>query len=242
MFRSTLRADRLVKIYIGERTPRNKPFLIQQSVLEHASAYFKKAFENEHKLGAAEAGTLSFPEDDTDAWIALLQWMLKHSLPDSWYAEPHPNVMTKVRCWALGEKYMIPEFQDLVMLELLATLNHNNSPGIEVVKVGFELTPPGCKLRVLLAEEVAAGLTVHKSLTYDELDMCDGVTGFAGEVGKAISLVHARELEKAISLVHRISRAEQRRGRAQDEASSSRWREFMVGGGPKEHWILRRQE
>ncbi|KAK4895441.1 hypothetical protein LTR27_006505 [Elasticomyces elasticus] len=78
-----------------------------------------------------------------------------------------------VRNWALGEKYQIPAFQDLIMVELLDSLEIEGLK-IETAKEAFTTTPPGSAMWGLMAEELAQKLS-YKNMKYEELDMFDGI-------------------------------------------------------------------
>jgi hypothetical protein len=87
----------------------------------------------------------------------LLLWIIERRLPDhdilipslakDKASEVHTTAdhMTCVRCWGLGEKYQIPTFQDLIMLELVDSLDRWEL-SLQSAREGFETTPPESKL------------------------------------------------------------------------------------------------
>jgi hypothetical protein len=76
------------------------------------------------------ADTLRFPEDNETAWKLLLHWMKPAAdhIPtpaSSLRARPEEKARSGfqdmyINCCALGDKYDIPPFQDLIMLELIS--------------------------------------------------------------------------------------------------------------------------
>ena len=138
-----MRCDRLIKLFIGEQSPEMQPLLVPQALLENASEYFVKAFRNENMGQQNEPGTLRFPEDDIAAWKVFLYWIIKHKLPAAEELVPacddenvegkHDHILA-VRCWVLGDKYCVPLFQDLIMLEILRTLEHSSTTNDSIME------------------------------------------------------------------------------------------------------------
>ncbi|KAK5121393.1 hypothetical protein LTR85_005225 [Meristemomyces frigidus] len=194
----TLRTDRFVKIFIGERTAESEPVLVPQSALEQTSGYFTTALRNEH-LGTTEPGTLTFPDDDPDAWQVLLYWMIKGRLPP-----------TSALLLASG-----PD-DPAVHLDWLGA-----------VKEAFECIPPGSKLREVMAEEVVIRLELS-SIQYEDLDIFDGVVGFASVLARKLKEESRTPLDPFLPRVPT---------QGQDgSAGTAAWKKYMVGGGPKQHW------
>lgn len=235
-----MQSDRLVKIYVGTETPESKPFLVQQSTLEHTTDYFRKAFRNEH-LGTTEPGTLRFPEDDLNAWNVFLYWVVRRKLPPTEELMPaltndDPDLNTDhslvVHCWALGDKYDIPTFQDEVMLELLRSQD-SKCMELSAVKLAFEHTPPGAKLRELMAEEVG-GRLAHGEIEYEQLDMFDGIVGFTSVLARKAK--ELQDLEVWFSSLQKTPGYDDDR---EEWVNSDKWRSYMVGEGPQQHWVHR---
>ncbi|KAK5702638.1 hypothetical protein LTR97_003584 [Elasticomyces elasticus] len=189
----SLESDRTIKLIIGEPTEHAATFYISKTALEQTSEFFCGALRNQH-LGDGERDTLKFPEDNLTAWKVLLFWMMKHGLPRDanlvtmvdTEGKCHPlDHVISVRCWALGDKYGIPTFQDFVMLELLDHLECYGS-NLVTVREAFQSTTPGSPLRELMAEEVVLCLG-SGSMEFEELDALDGVIGFTSIFGAKMS-------------------------------------------------------
>lgn len=167
--------DRLVKIYVAET---EKPFLIQQKLLERTSDYFVKAFKNEGLGKDAESGVLRFPDDKPEAWECLISWMFRQKTPEQVHFD---DAELAIRCWALGDKYIIPDFQDEAMLHLLWYVDTEHLSG-EEIKLGVLNSPPDSLLRTLMAEECAR--EYDNTVGMKDLVCLDGI-GFLAEFFEA---------------------------------------------------------
>ncbi|KAK3115413.1 hypothetical protein LTR53_005260 [Teratosphaeriaceae sp. CCFEE 6253] len=195
---SSLRNERLIKIVIGDGD--HEPYHIQQTILESASDYFKKALAHESQLGSDEPGTLTFPEDNLGAWEALLYWLLKHDLPppmqvpcESHIVPVGEHELLLVRCWAMGEKYGLSVFQDLVMTTMLKWVESCGSFEYATLEEAFQSTPPGCALRLLTADDLAFRIVDSQEglpLVRDVIEFLEGIPGCMGEVLSAVSDFH----------------------------------------------------
>ncbi|KAK4895398.1 hypothetical protein LTR27_006462 [Elasticomyces elasticus] len=104
MLSRSLQADRLIDIYVGKVTPEVKPFRVQQVLLGQLSDYFTKALRaNTFREG--EQGRVHFPDDDSQIWEVLLNWIINRSVPS--YAERKGAGAQAmfIHCWILGDKY-----------------------------------------------------------------------------------------------------------------------------------------
>lgn len=126
-FDRRLKSDRLIKVFIGDAT---HPYLIPQSTLEAASAYFTEAIRHEYLgLGSFhENGVLRVPEGDHEVWKMLLFWLVKGEMPtdireDLVGYDIHAMQTLMVKCWVAGGVYMIPDFQDSAILHLIYWLD-----------------------------------------------------------------------------------------------------------------------
>ena len=182
------------------------------------SEYFKRALANADSFGG-EKDVMRFPEDDATAWETLLYWKIQGYLHRAFAEDAESDIMQSIRCWALGDKYDVKNFQDVVMLDLIALLS---SRGVKfnVVRFAFENTPQKSPLRTFMARE--AIITYSTCLNLDapqELEVFDGVRGFMTEFMNAV----------------------ERRGRKEnltvDLSIPGDWSEFMVGKGPPKHWV-----
>ena len=217
---SMLQTDRLIKVYVGMNL---KPYLVPTSVLAGISAYFVKALANEDRF-AGEKGVMRFPEDDPTSWEALLYYKLRGHVQCARTGDEQQKIMQLVGCWILGDKYNIKDFQDHAMLQLLRWLT-DAQPILESVKLAFENTLEGSPLRTLMAREAVYGYYDNRSPdnTAERFKMFDGVQGFMTEFLKAMELRAENDNDE-----------EALRTRLTEQDS---WEEFMVGEGPKKHWV-----
>ena len=214
-----LHTDRFIKIFVAESP---KPYLIPRSMLSSISEYFKRALANGDRF-AGEEGVMRFPEDDPMAWETRLFWKFRGEVQCA-RAEDDDDakIMQLVRCWILGHKCDVNEFQNLIMLELLNVLVDAYAP-YESIKVAFENTPENSPLRTLMGREAVA--SYHAVDEYDaaSLKMFDGVQGFMTEFMKAVDFREQKNNDNGVL-----------RTRLDNEAE---WQELMVGEGFAKHWI-----
>ncbi|KAK3115576.1 hypothetical protein LTR53_004936 [Teratosphaeriaceae sp. CCFEE 6253] len=225
--------QRFIKIHVG-RDADEQVYHVPEAALELASDYFLKALKHESSMGG-EKGLLRFPADNADAWKVLLYWILKGALPEDWNAvkkSDEQQELHMVRCWAMGEKYLLPDFQDVIMLELLKYLDSRANPKAQYLtlaaaKEGFATTPAGRPLRRLIALDLAECLR-EGHLEYDMLCMFDGIGGAMSEVVQAVAEYGGIEenLYRLCAKNHKTP-----------EEAAQPWRAYMVGGGPTAHWV-----
>ncbi|KAK3115577.1 hypothetical protein LTR53_004937 [Teratosphaeriaceae sp. CCFEE 6253] len=205
---SSLRNERLIKIVVGDGE--HEPYYIQRTILESSSDYFKKALAHESQLGSDEPGTLSFPEDDLGAWEVLLYWLLKHGLPPlmhvprEFFTLPTGDFeLLLVRCWAMGEKYCLPSFQDLMMTTLLKWVEICSTLDRATLEEAFSSTPPGCVMRLLAAADLALQIS-HESACASRsramINAVEGIRGCMGEVLNAVSEYYTRPIRPNASI------------------------------------------
>lgn len=211
----TIQSDRLIKIYIADVS---EPYLVQEAVLTNIWKWFAKAIKNRANLGT-EAGVLRFPDDHQGAWEILLYWIIKGQFLCEGEDE-RSHIIQLVRCWVLGDKYCLADFQDLAMADLLQILNSNSEAfPFYAVELAFSNTPDKSPLRTLIARwvvhEVVTGVR-----TAEDMEMLDGVAGFLAEMVKAYKFKDKEGL-KVMRYIFR----------------QGDWEEFLVGGGPYQHWV-----
>ncbi|KAK5688473.1 hypothetical protein LTS10_000451 [Elasticomyces elasticus] len=259
-----LQSDRVMKLVIGEGED-SVTFYVSRTTLENTSDYFRAAIRNAH-LGGGDVDTISFPEDNLEAWKVLLYWMITHKLPKAaelllqqfeFEGEEHEEDKKEeedkkdeedetrtdtdhklcIRCWALGDKYDVPDFQDLIMLELLRSIELEPIQ-LDEIKEGIECTGPGSKLRDLMAEELAREVSAGDIET-SELDAFDGVAGFSNIlVAKINRLAEWKQLNPLNSFVEFTPRVPL--GLEMCREGGSPYRNFMVDGErPVQHWLQR---
>lgn len=242
---SRLQSDRLIKIYVGQDS--TKPYLVLQSVLEDLSDYFASAIKHACQLGG-EDGMLLFPADDEKTWRVFLYWVVKREVhidvvPDT--PQPHTgnSKMTRdvndaedsradshewscahqlllVRCWMFGDRYNVPAYQDVVMLELLHSL-WTCGPDLATMQEAFHGTPPLSKLRKVIAEEI---YDIMKAGCFDddESDEYDQIRGLASALARVVE--DTSELDSS-------------RVPTQDKPLESTWKNYMIGEPPQQHWV-----
>lgn len=221
-----LSTDQLIKIVIGEED--SMPYYVPKSLLEGASECFTKAIKNQH-LGDTTSGTLHFPEDGDmrKAWEFLLYWITKRELPPSyvkieWFAE---DQLLFVQAWVLADRYLLPQLQDVVMLELLW---HFDATPLDkhIMTPALQLSPVDTPLRRLLAEEVV--YLLH-GLSADNINRIhpNDLLPSDGTVGLSASLVEAARRFQV------VEKSFERRVFCEVDY----WKEYMVAGGPGHHWI-----
>ncbi|KAK5732669.1 hypothetical protein LTR17_010350 [Elasticomyces elasticus] len=245
-FLQGLRDGRLIKIFVGSNGA--EPFHVPQIILESTSHYFKKALIHDGTLGMAAPDTLTFPTDSEEAWKVLLHWIFKHDLPED---EQHRIddcegwELLMVECWAMGNRYKIPKFQDLVMLELLDGLLMYTSFETDTIKQAFATTPAGCALRMMMAELVAAQLQDEIfDLGPENLNDFDGYPGCLAEIAHAVKewsgtsqrIVAEDARECCVMSIAEMVVASQQL-HFKDQQGVPRWKRFMMAGGPDVHWV-----
>lgn len=126
---------------------------------------------------------MTFPEDDVEVWKILLYWRINGDFPSR---AVHRNNQLLVHCWVLADKYDIAEFQHLAMKHLIDGLCDSDYASMELttVKLAFESTAPGSMLRQFMADWTVV-LLLGKKITYDDLELCDGIAGFASAIARA---------------------------------------------------------
>ncbi|KAK5708715.1 hypothetical protein LTR17_020425 [Elasticomyces elasticus] len=247
---SALQNDRLIKLVIGTKPEAEAEadssygtLSIWASALEGATEYFRGALRNQNLGAGGEQDVLTFPEDDFRAWQVLQYWLVKGALPKD---EDIPSLNladddiqneglclgTWVLCWIMGDKYDLPVFQNLVMIELIFEVDEMVPPTVDTIKFCFEHTPPGSLLRELMAEELA--MLLAKGLQIEKLDSFDGIAGFS-------SLLTQKTTPGLHALVDyyrdRLPGAD-----VKTQNSNFSFRDFMLNGWePKKHWLHTRE-
>lgn len=164
---------------------------------------------------------MRFPADDRGAWDVLLYWKYNEKLEHTHAAHPDAKMKVLIQCWVLADKYNIKQFQDEAMWELIKMVEHRG-PAMDTIKLAFDTTAPGSKLRNLMAEELLYYMETEGKFDHIELDLFDGVQGFAAELMRATD----RKARESSIDVLRTRTAEPRRRAV-----------FMVGPGPKNYRI-----
>ncbi|KAK4494579.1 hypothetical protein PRZ48_013935 [Zasmidium cellare] len=230
-FIQQLKAPRFIKIFVGDQT---EPYEIPESMLVNASDYFARAIKHENSMGGSEPGVLRFKEDGEllEGWKVLLYWIVHRDLPRQ-YQEivftEKPKSLEMVQTWVLGDRYLLPELQDSVVVELLAnSLNEWFAEDHVELYSMLQISPVGSKLRRLLAEEAILWPTSgSKARTWVQyLEEQNGVFGLAG------SLLAAHEA---------FTQHNKTFPRVMDDLRKRMpaWQEYLMGSWPRKFWIFR---
>jgi hypothetical protein len=86
------------------------PFDVHVELLCDSSPYFDKLFDN--RLATVSAASVSFPDDDPDTFAEFLNWVYTGTIFPS---HLHPPLIELLRLWIQGEKFEVPELQNLVV-------------------------------------------------------------------------------------------------------------------------------
>ncbi|EME78871.1 uncharacterized protein MYCFIDRAFT_83786 [Pseudocercospora fijiensis CIRAD86] len=144
LWKSLQSQDRLIKITIGDDG--DPPIYIQQKVLEAVAPWFKNALKH-NTFVEGQTGSLSFAEDDVEAWKVLVCWIIRHDF----------SIATECAMEEPFElMYDIKRFQDEAMADLLAQFQESelSNASDEALNRIFKICPPGSKLAELVALEV----------------------------------------------------------------------------------------
>ena len=156
-----MKTDILIKIFIADE---KEPIFISQKALTNASEWFSAAFRNE-RLGN-EPGVLRFPEDDLEAWKLLICWVMEGVVLHADNLNDCESIVL-IQAWCLGHKYLVPDFQDLIMLELLSHIQLGGAILVEAITEAFLLGPADSLLTKLMAECAVELLKVHENIGYE---------------------------------------------------------------------------
>ncbi|KAI7163042.1 hypothetical protein KC349_g1597 [Hortaea werneckii] len=231
-FANSLEFDRLVKVKVGSNKNK-KPFLVSQRTLESASEYFRKALrQDSFKEGLK--GQIDFPKDDYDAWAVLMFWMM--SAFHIAKTKLKPDLL--IKCWVLGDKYEIPEFQDQIMLELLFMVQYYDYDTEDIIRLGSELSPAGSVLKRLIAEEAAVALK-NNNVDFESLEAAFNGNGMLKDFVLASDNCEADfhfYLRRFDSLAAQELYSQD--GKGNEEWRSPTWQNYMISNGSRPQWLL----
>jgi hypothetical protein len=158
----------LVKVTVGQGDAA-KTYSISEALLNSTSKYFTKAPQYHEEL--------VFPDDDLQTWKVLLSWMFTHQLPpldELGYPFIEGDYDLAIKCWMLGDKYLVYNFKHEVMSELRSFFERCSSIPLDTVKVAFDGSPPGSSLRRVMIRELCDQLDAG-TIEYKDLSQFDGV-------------------------------------------------------------------
>lgn len=211
----SLQNEQLIKVYVGERKSEIKPYLIQQTLLESTSTVFAAAIQP-HAFKEGQERCLHFPDDDSTVWGVLVYWIIKREMPKTLSDVP----TCCVRCWVLGDRYDIKDFQDQAMLALIRYCEDKRLD-VGVMKEAVSNSAQGTKLRQLVAQEAVRYQNKDKNASLDDFKDFDGV-------GFTTDYLYAQYAYDNGTI--RYKRLEEG-----DRNVKPAWKEFMVGDGPKSY-------
>lgn len=199
--------------------------MVSKKLLVNVSNKFAAALSAEHH--SKDSGILRFPDDNLAAWQVMMYWIYDGQVPEMEIYNDCEDVHL-VRCWCLGDKYYMPQFQDLVMLELLHYIECGGQITLESVREAFENTTSGSLLRRLMAECTVELLKAKSLIEPKNLEYLDGLTGFS------TALVEALEewAKYGAQVFNRLPVADG----PWDEVTCH-WQTFMLYGPPEQHWV-----
>lgn len=224
----------MIDIYVGAVGPETKPYRVPQAVLESISTYFTKALRSDTFKEGCE-GCIRFPDDDADAWEVLLFWMLKFKLP-----YPLGTELVMIECWALGDKYAIPAFQDEAMLQLIGHYQ-NTYASAQGISKALQLSTPGSKMRKLIAEELVLRVYQAKPASQWSHGELEATVDGTGIIGEFLS-TYQRFQEDAFVFRQRLTKLSLSEVDTPQSKRRAKWGDYLVGEPPAKHWIYEMQE
>lgn len=182
-------------------------------------------------MGNAAPDTLEFPEDGElqEAWQVLLYWIVHRALPDECKSISSPTKsLLLMQAWSLADCYLMPQLQDMLMLELLWFYDMCALSKCNLTRA-LRVCPMDTPLRRLLAEEVL--LLLYGKFDPDirielsDLLATDGITGWSADLLTALRRFQETD-GMEFGWADRVL-----------DSSNNVWMEFMVAGGPQQHWL-----
>lgn len=85
----------------------------------NTSTKLKDVVAQRELVSSAQQPAIKFPQDDLEAWKQLIYWIGtgKFALNTVETDSKDPSLL--MRCWLLGAKYKVLDFQDCAMMDLL---------------------------------------------------------------------------------------------------------------------------
>lgn len=176
-----LSAQRLVGIVVG-RDDEKQTFWIQEAVLVSQSWVLSRKLRSSTDWYVC----LAYPDDGVEAWEVLAFWMVTHSLPECDFkdlkcADSVTFQWMLMRYWILGERYMIEEFQDDIMLELLQVLK-KYPIAVHAAEGAIRGSAPGLKLRLLAAKAIIFAVHWWRKAKVGDFAACEGVEDYTSDL------------------------------------------------------------
>lgn len=223
----SLESDQLIDVQIGT-SPNFRRFYLQRTILDLVCEHFDY-ISSYTASNVDRVGILRLPLDNVEAWETLVYWIIRKDLPEGQGERYEDDVRRFVRCWALGEKYKIEQFQDEVMLELLNLLEEEEVQDapylIDIIEEAVRTTSQDSAMWRLMTETLVQLVYDLVVVDASKLDGCGKVAGVMGATMEAME----RYQKHRSSLFQRFTK------KAKEKEYS--WESFLVGSAPKKHWI-----
>lgn len=126
-----------------------KTWHLPKELLVKASPFFAAALNG--SFAEATSRVVNLPEDNTDAFALFVRWLYVGEIRgDLFRFEDDSAISASMQVYLqasiLGDKLGSPGFHDLAMLELIEC-HGSRSISVETVRVAYEHSAPGSKLR-----------------------------------------------------------------------------------------------
>lgn len=221
--------DRFIEIYVGDAAEgeQTSPSLrVPASILKNLSKLLagevQGACDHATAKGQRKA-KLFYPNDLTYAWEILLYWAFHHRLSDQHAATTDPRIF--IDAWMLGHRWAIPDFQDFVMLELLHSCTNEGWDDTDIaLVVDMAYDNPQSSLVRLATDVVVHEIEVTKRFTLKKVRKAWECGAFEYHLLKAYHRFHKYGEE----IFDRFGKG---------ETKKAWWKKFMIGEGPKQHWV-----
>lgn len=212
--RRNLKLAQLVKVYLN-----NDPtaYHLPVSAFDSSTGILAGRVENRRAESHGALIHLGL-EGDYCALKILLFWLAKRDMPENFdgYGDKDQLCRLLTDCWLVGDKYTLSEFQDLIMLELLHSLQHHTAC-LTTIKHVLDHTEYGCPLRMLMVEELTLAT---------EADGFNPDLSFFADISGAFA-----------EFVHSNNERSTRYPDVVDRLGGELWKEYMLEDGPAKHWI-----
>lgn len=174
-----------IKVYVPSGP---KPLLIPKAIVCKASDYFEKALSEKYAEG--QDNVFHFDEDKADAVDVFVYWMYNDVLPsfhDKIYDHGYFGLL--VHSWILGDKYMAPAFQNLIMEDLCSYAeSYPVEDGLETSLISeiWVFTTSDSKLRQFIVEWITASF-LEGFCEWDSNETFNSCENLAAEVITTLS-------------------------------------------------------
>ena len=110
---TTIISTPIVTLIVGED---KREFYAHQGILVSSSPFFEGCLEG--GMREATTKTVEFPEDDVMGHELLILWMYTSEVRDDYFGSDQ-DAFAGMLAWTLGDKFMIPAFQNQVLERIM---------------------------------------------------------------------------------------------------------------------------